>query len=863
VAETAHRAKVVFDRGEFPKAYELWGQVVQQIDQRYKSMLPGVRKSYENALNASNQQTLEQYGGKDWRNVEDAVKQAALSAKAGRFGKAVAFYKRAENLLALAVSAAKTASQDEELKAAIKSVGDLIKKGSYYKAQAALGPMLKSAPSNPRLVDFKKVIDQAIEIKIYLQPNAREERGGLVMKLSLVTPGKFQMGSPKDEAGREKNETLHEVEITKPFYIGQTEVSRRQFEHFVKATGYKTAPEKNKKIGCIVLVNNKLARMTGRSWRNPGFVQGHDHPVVCVSWEDANEFCKWLSNRSAGMTISLPTEAQWEYACRQGTQTRFSFGDDYTKLCQYGNYGDGSSGFAVGDVRNSDDKSTTAPVQSYKIANGDPRVYDMHGNVSEWCSDFYGSYAHNGGVAKAAIDPTGIARGVRRIVRGGSWVSAPAKCRSAYRGGMAGVMHSALIGFRVAATGKTPTAAQLTASARSAASKDANWKPLKGRVGVGSWATKIQYRDLVVRRAGKEIYRWKNTLGEKKKAHGKWWLGRGSVEQRGLGQGWFITFGDTNWTDYTVSVKAKKTGGKEGFRVIFAHDGGNKYYLFNVGGKNNTKHCIEKHLPGKAPQYVKEVNGKVEQGPTYDIKVELKGRNIRCFVDNKLVCEFDASSKASSLEPGDSTSPPGTDLLPDFSRQFTVTAWVRTKNAGTIFAKTSPNGAWARGGKTLFVGRDGRLAYDIGWSGTFFGKTKISDNKWHHVALVGDSGKQQIYVDGRSDGSGSLRSLQDVSGSVGIIAFTAREYPKPSHFTGLLDDVCLYERAMSQRERSDSLKRPQGGLVGHWSFEGDCKDNSPRKNHAVKVTGARFVSGKVGKALAFGGNGAVVLARGR
>ncbi len=650
VSDMSNSAKAVFERGDFLKAYRLWGDVVKRIDERYKSMLPNVRASYQRALAAGDPELLKTHGGNEWRIVKSTAEQADQAAAAGRFGQAVALYKRAEHFVSSAVQTAKTASQGAKLNAAIKSVAALIAKGSYYKARAEMRPLLKTAPNNSRLVGFKKAVDDALQIKISLQPGAKAERGGLVMKLSLVTPGKFLMGSPKEEAGRESNETQHEVEITKPYYIGQCEVSRRQFEHFVKATKYKPEAERDKRLPGIVKLKNRLTRATGRTWRDPGFAQGGDHPVVCVTWADANAFCQWLTKRAGGMTISLPTEAQWEYACRQGKQTRFSFGDEATELCQYGNYADGTSGLAVGLVRNSDGKADTAPVQSYKLVKGPPRVYDMHGNAAEWCSDFYKIYPRGSdGAGKSLVDPVGPPRGAMRVVRGGSWASTPAKCRSASRD-RGGVKYSARVGFRVVASGKLPTSAQLDAAARAAAEADSNWKPLTGMVGVGSWETKIQYRDLIVRRDGKELLRWRDTNRQKKRAgHGKWWFGRGTVEQRELGQGDFITFGETNWTDYTVSVKAKKTGGKEGFRVIIAHDAGgkgrNKCYLFNVGGKNNTKHCLEKHLPGKGPQYVKEVNGKVEQGKSYDIRVELAGRKIGCFLNNELVFEHEASSK--------------------------------------------------------------------------------------------------------------------------------------------------------------------------------------------------------------------------
>ncbi|MDP6633771.1 MAG: SUMF1/EgtB/PvdO family nonheme iron enzyme [Phycisphaerae bacterium] len=859
VSDTDRSAQVMFDRGEFPKAYETWGKVITQIDRRYKTMLPAARKSYESALNAAGPEVLKQYGGNEWKKVEEAAKQAAQAGSVGRYGQAVTLYKRAENLLKPASHTANTASAGVKMKQAVASIRALVRKGHFYKARAALAPMLKKSPNAPALKNFDKAIREAVEIKIYLKPGARDERGGLVMPLRLVVPGKFKMGSPESEPGRERHENLHDVEITQPFYIGKCEVSYRQFEEFTKATGYKTMPEKKKNAWCLVLVKDKLIRASGRSWRNPGFSQGRDHPVVCVNWDDANAFCEWLSSRAAGMKISLPTEAQWEYACRQGSQQRFSFGDDATKLCQYGNYADGSSVFATGDIRNSDGKSTTAPVHTYKSAVNHPHLYDMHGNVSEWCSDWYGPYSQSSG-GKAAIDPTGIRRGTQRVVRGGSWASTPSKCRSAARSRMAGIMHSALIGFRVVATGKRPNVAQLQSSVNSAAKKDGNYTALTGRVGVGTWETKAEFKEFRVDQGGREIFRLSNYNNQKKLRDGDWHFNRDVLEQRDVrGKGKYTTFGETSWSNYTIRLKARKIAGKEGFRVRLADDGKGSFYLFCVGGQFNKEHLFERHVPGaKEPEYLARRNGKIDQGRWHDVRVELKGATMRGFLDNKLLCELKVSTISRNT-----ASSNGTDFLPDFSGAFTVTAWVRTKAAGTIFAKTPPSGPWAPGGKSLFVGTNGRVSYDIGWSGSFSGRTKISDDKWHHVALVGDSGKQRIYIDGKNDGQGSLASSGDVKGAVGIIGFTAREYPKPSHFTGLVDELCVYNRAMSEREISDASRKPQRGLVGHWAFEGTGSDSSSRRNHAVKMTGVKFVPGKVGRALELAGRGSIVLARGR
>ena len=204
------------------------------------------------------------------------------------------------------------------------------------------------------------------------------------MKLVLIPPGEFVMGCPESESDREGNETQHPVRITKPYYLGMYEVTRAQWE-----------------------------RVMGM---NPS---ASSFPVDRVFWKDAVEFCRKLSampaEQSAGRVYRLPTEAEWEYACRAGSTTVYSFGDSAALLGQYAWYSDNSIG-------------RTHPVGRKKPnAWG---LYDMHGNVAEWCSDWYdGSYYANSPVN----DPTGPPAGSDRVHRGGSWGNPARSCRSAYR----------------------------------------------------------------------------------------------------------------------------------------------------------------------------------------------------------------------------------------------------------------------------------------------------------------------------------------------------------------------------------------------------------------------------------------------
>ena len=222
----------------------------------------------------------------------------------------------------------------------------------------------------------------------------------VTMKLTLIPSGKFMMGSSENEEDRVgKEDPQHEVTISKAFYIGAYDVTQEQYE-----------------------------RIMGK---NPSNFKGAQNPVESVSWDDAAEFCKKLSQTS-GKTVRLPTEAQWEYACRAGSKTRFGYGDDpdYTKLGDYAWYAVNS-------------ESKTHPVGQKKP--NDWGLYDMHGKVFQWCSDWYAdSYANANNT-----DPQGPGSGSRRVLRGGGWGGNPRFCRSAHRGRFTPVGRYDFIGFRV------------------------------------------------------------------------------------------------------------------------------------------------------------------------------------------------------------------------------------------------------------------------------------------------------------------------------------------------------------------------------------------------------------------------------
>jgi formylglycine-generating enzyme len=290
------------------------------------------------------------------------------------------------------------------------------------------------------------------------EPASDEKRitNSIGMKLTLIPAGEFMMGSSESaeataaffnktygkdlvQADYFKDENpQHRVRITKPFYLGTYHVTLGQFRQFVADTGYKTNAEnpdveKGEKPGAYGWDPDKKASVFNEtySWRNAGFEQTEEHPVICVSWNDAMAFCNWLSKKE-GQTYRLPTEAEWEYACRAGTTTRYYSGDDPETLADVGNVADATAKAKLPDwiwtIKASDGYVFTAPVGKFKPnAFG---LYNMHGNAWQWCSDWYDVEYY----AKSPIDdPTGLDSGDDRVLRGGSWHSGPYDSRSASR----------------------------------------------------------------------------------------------------------------------------------------------------------------------------------------------------------------------------------------------------------------------------------------------------------------------------------------------------------------------------------------------------------------------------------------------
>ena len=277
-------------------------------------------------------------------------------------------------------------------------------------------------------------------------------------ELVLLPPGKMVMGSPDNEADRDADEgPWRETRIDYRLAVGRTEISRAEFQAFVLATGYRTEAERGD--GCEVWSGALLRKSAERNWRNPGFPQAPNHPVVCVSWNDAQQYLRWLNMHSGGKSYRLLSEAEWEYAARAGATARFPWGDeaDGAALCEHANAADQSVQTQVPGAANlkvascSDRFAYTGPVDAQR-ANAF-KLHAMLGNASEWVQDCYAENAYAAGQAPQdgrAMESSG--RCEQRAHRGGSWFNLPAALRLANRSRGGPDRRTDAIGFRVART---------------------------------------------------------------------------------------------------------------------------------------------------------------------------------------------------------------------------------------------------------------------------------------------------------------------------------------------------------------------------------------------------------------------------
>ena len=264
-------------------------------------------------------------------------------------------------------------------------------------------PQAKEEPASVKFASVPKKKD------ITEEPTKKESSGkeevidlgkGVKLEMVLIPAGKFKMGSPASEKYRNDKEAQHEVTLTKPFYMGKYEITQEQYEAVVG--------------------------------KNPSSTKGAKLPVTNVSWEDCQEFIKKLNAKTNGY-YRLPSEAEWEYACRAGATTAYSFGDEITP--KDANYVDSKIGKPVA-------------VGSYK-----PNafcLYDMHGNVWEWCEDWKDWKADY--PVGSVTDPKGPVTGKRRVIRGGSFNRIELTARSSYWENHTPSTRISFNGFRLAKT---------------------------------------------------------------------------------------------------------------------------------------------------------------------------------------------------------------------------------------------------------------------------------------------------------------------------------------------------------------------------------------------------------------------------
>ncbi len=289
------------------------------------------------------------------------------------------------------------------------------------------------------------------------------------MAFRLIPPGEFVMGASPAERRWAKARVdaeqrryawqiyniidsaapQHRVRITQPFYLAAHEVTVGAFKLFIEDTAYKTDAERDPELRRTSVDAQAATADRGpkRIWRNPTFPQVDDHPVVYVSWNDAMAFCNWLSGRE-GREYRLPTEAEWEYACRAGAGTMYHHGNTPHNLVLVANVADQTYREAFPGRTHAiaawDGFVYTAPVGCF-VPNGFG-LYDMHGNVAEWCMDWYDDQYY----ANSPIDdPPGPRTGSRRVAREGSWTAGDWASTSASRSDFEPDRRNGALGFRI------------------------------------------------------------------------------------------------------------------------------------------------------------------------------------------------------------------------------------------------------------------------------------------------------------------------------------------------------------------------------------------------------------------------------
>jgi formylglycine-generating enzyme required for sulfatase activity len=344
----------------------------------------------------------------------------------------------------------------------VRSAGELLGKGETVRAREAVNYALKQCESVNAPQDCAEWAEAIRGLKNALAKSSERITlsNSIGMKLIRIPASEYMMGSPKQEMDwlrltfkkiwRDGHKQwfqdelpLHPVRITKPFYMNSTEVTVGQFRQFVKETSHKTDAEKGDGGMVYSKKEDRWVPQKGMKWDNVPWQIADDQPVVFVSWNDAQAFCRWLS-RKEKRTYRLPTEAEWEMGCRGGSAwVRFPWGDRLPGDRDL-NFGDGNPKLPESMTTVNDGYEYVSPVGSFP-PNG-LGLYDMEGNVMEWVED---RYERNYYETSPIEDPKGPTSGTSRVNKGGNWYASPADCRCAFRGFSGVDMSFFNLGFRV------------------------------------------------------------------------------------------------------------------------------------------------------------------------------------------------------------------------------------------------------------------------------------------------------------------------------------------------------------------------------------------------------------------------------
>lgn len=270
----------------------------------------------------------------------------------------------------------------------------------------------KTNPADPTVAPLQLTYAAKMNLPVKREVVVGAGESEVEIDLMLIPPGKFQMGD-QGESSADSDAPAHNVTLTRPFYMSATEVTNQQFREFVNATNYQTDAERSGGYG---MSGGNWVKTMEYSWKNLGDLPVNDQaPAVSISWNDATAFCEWLSDQT-GDRYRLPTEAEWEYACRAGTDSAWFFGDQSEEMHQYAWF-----------LNNSE--SQVYPVKQKRP--NDFGLYDVYGNEWEWCQDYYSPRYYSDSPVE---NPTGPAQGRERVRRGGGFQQPAEQLTSYLRG---------------------------------------------------------------------------------------------------------------------------------------------------------------------------------------------------------------------------------------------------------------------------------------------------------------------------------------------------------------------------------------------------------------------------------------------